>query len=42
MAFLSDILSALLSRTVVDKTGITGEFEIQLTYTPGCAVRSIP
>jgi uncharacterized protein (TIGR03435 family) len=34
MAFLSDILSGLLSRTVVDKTGLKGEFQIQLTYTP--------
>ena len=34
MAFLSSILSRPLGRTVVDKTGITGEFQIQLTYTP--------
>lgn len=34
MANLAHQLSRLLSRTVVDKTGITGEFRIQLTYTP--------
>jgi|SRR5579863_1970845 len=34
MAFLSHILASRLSRTVVDKTGITGEFDLQLTYTP--------
>jgi uncharacterized protein (TIGR03435 family) len=34
MAFLAGILSTPLSRTVVDKTGIGGEFQIQLTYTP--------
>jgi uncharacterized protein (TIGR03435 family) len=34
MAFLSHILAGRLSRTVVDKTGITGEFDLQLTYTP--------
>ena len=34
MAFLSDILSTPLGRTIADKTGITGEFDIQLTYTP--------
>ena len=33
MAFLSDILSGRLSRTVVDKTGMNGDFQIQLTYT---------
>jgi uncharacterized protein (TIGR03435 family) len=34
MAFLSHILASRLSRTVVDKTGITGEFDLQLTFTP--------
>lgn len=34
MAFLADNLSTLLSRTVVDQTGIAGEFQIELTYTP--------
>jgi bla regulator protein BlaR1 len=34
MAFLSHILANRLSRTVADKTGITGEFDLQLTFTP--------
>jgi uncharacterized protein (TIGR03435 family) len=34
MANLAHSLSGLLSRTVVDKTGITGEFDLQLTFTP--------
>jgi uncharacterized protein (TIGR03435 family) len=34
MAFLSHILAGRLSRMVVDKTGITGEFDLQLTFTP--------
>jgi uncharacterized protein (TIGR03435 family) len=32
--FANWLSSYALSRTVVDKTGITGEFQIQLTYTP--------
>jgi len=34
MAFLSDLLSSRLNRTVVDKTGIAGDFQIQLAFTP--------
>jgi bla regulator protein blaR1 len=34
MANLARFLSSMLSRTVVDKTGITGEFDLQLTFTP--------
>jgi uncharacterized protein (TIGR03435 family) len=34
MANLANFLSTMLSRTVVDKTGITGEFDFQLTFTP--------
>jgi uncharacterized protein (TIGR03435 family) len=34
MAFLASYLSTLLTRTVVDKTGITDEFDFQLTFTP--------
>lgn len=34
MANLAYNLSRLLNRTVVDKTGITGEFDLQLTFTP--------
>jgi hypothetical protein len=34
MAELANFLSFPLRRTVGDKTGITGEFRIQLTYTP--------
>jgi uncharacterized protein (TIGR03435 family) len=34
MANLANFLSSKLSRTVVDKTGITGEFDFQLTFTP--------
>lgn len=33
MGFLADILSGELARTVIDKTGITGAFRFQLTYT---------
>lgn len=35
MANLANYLSSMLSRTVVDKTGITGEFDLQLAFTPG-------
>jgi bla regulator protein BlaR1 len=35
MANLARFLSSMLSRTVVDKTGITGEFDLHLTFTPG-------
>jgi uncharacterized protein (TIGR03435 family) len=41
MAFLSDILSSRLSRTVVDKTGITGEFDIHLTFSPDASTPSL-
>jgi len=34
IANLANFLSSMLSRTVVDKTGITGEFDLQLTFTP--------
>ncbi len=34
MTFLANYLSNPLSRTVVDKTGITGEFDFQVTFTP--------
>jgi bla regulator protein blaR1 len=34
MANLGRFLSSMLSRTVVDKTGITGEIDLQLTFTP--------
>jgi uncharacterized protein (TIGR03435 family) len=34
MAGLAGSLSAMLSRTVVDKTGIGGEFDFLLTFTP--------
>ncbi len=34
MENLARFLSSMLSRTVVDKTGITGEFDLQLTFTP--------
>jgi bla regulator protein BlaR1 len=34
MANLANFLSSRLSRTVNDKTGITGEFDLQLTFTP--------
>jgi uncharacterized protein (TIGR03435 family) len=34
MANLANFLSSMLSRTVVDKTGIAGEFDFQLTFTP--------
>jgi uncharacterized protein (TIGR03435 family) len=34
MADLANYLSNPLSRTVVDKTAITGEFDFQLTFTP--------
>jgi uncharacterized protein (TIGR03435 family) len=31
---LADRLSTILGRTVVDKTGLTGAYDIELTYTP--------
>ena len=34
MARFADFLSSPLGRTVVDKTGIIGEFRIDLSYTP--------
>lgn len=34
MANLARFLSSMLSCTVVDKTGITGEFDLRLTFTP--------
>jgi len=34
MSNLANYLSRMLSRTVVDKTGITGEFDFQFTFTP--------
>jgi uncharacterized protein (TIGR03435 family) len=34
MANLARFLSSMLSRTVVDKTGIAGEFDLQLTFSP--------
>jgi len=37
MADLAGFLSSMLSRTVVDKTGIAGEFDFQLTFTPGAS-----
>lgn len=38
MANLAHFLSSMLNRTVVDKTNITGEFDLELTYSPGAAV----
>lgn len=34
MAFLANMLSSQLSRPVVDKTGISGDFQIHLAYAP--------
>lgn len=34
MAFLADLLSGPLGRTVVDKTGLAGEFAVKLSFTP--------
>jgi uncharacterized protein (TIGR03435 family) len=34
MANLATFLSSLLSRTVIDKTGLAGEFDLRLTFTP--------
>jgi uncharacterized protein (TIGR03435 family) len=34
VAYLSSLLSNRLRRAVVDKTGITGEYDLQLTFTP--------
>jgi uncharacterized protein (TIGR03435 family) len=34
MAFLSDLLSGRLNRPVVDRTGIIGDFQIQVTFKP--------
>jgi uncharacterized protein (TIGR03435 family) len=40
MAFLADLLSRQLSRRVVDKTGIPGDFQIHLTYAPDAQATS--
>jgi uncharacterized protein (TIGR03435 family) len=40
MAFLADLLSSQLSRPVVDKTGIHGDFQIHLTYAPDALAAS--
>jgi uncharacterized protein (TIGR03435 family) len=34
MSQLADRLATILGRTVVDKTGLTGTYDIELTYTP--------
>jgi uncharacterized protein (TIGR03435 family) len=34
MSQLADRLATLLGRTVVDKTGLDGTYDIELTYTP--------
>lgn len=40
MAFLADMLSSQLSRPVVDKTGIPGDFQIHLAYVPDAPTAS--
>jgi uncharacterized protein (TIGR03435 family) len=40
IANLANYLSRMLSRTVVDKTGIAGEFDFQLTFTPDASTPS--
>jgi uncharacterized protein (TIGR03435 family) len=42
MSFLADILSGQLSRTVVDKTGLAGSFQIHFTYTPDAPAAPSP
>jgi uncharacterized protein (TIGR03435 family) len=40
MAFLADMLSSQLSRPVVDRTGIPGDFQIHLAYAPDALAAS--
>jgi uncharacterized protein (TIGR03435 family) len=42
MSDLAGGLSGMLERIVVDKTGITGKFHIQLTFAPDDSVRRFP
>ena len=42
MAFFANYLSNMLGRTVVDKTGLAGEFPIRLTFTPESSVVPSP
>jgi uncharacterized protein (TIGR03435 family) len=40
MRFLTDLITGLVDRPVVNKTGLTGEFEIHLAYTPDALAAS--
>jgi uncharacterized protein (TIGR03435 family) len=42
MPALTDILSNMLGRAVIDRTGSTGTFDIQLEFTPDQALAGIP
>jgi bla regulator protein BlaR1 len=42
MAILANDLSYLLSRTVVDKTGLTGPYDVDLKFAPDQAIAGIP
>jgi uncharacterized protein (TIGR03435 family) len=41
-AFLASVLSGMLHRTVVDKTGIGGQFPIHITFTPEAPAAPFP
>jgi uncharacterized protein (TIGR03435 family) len=42
MARLAEILSGSVARTVVDRTGLSGNYELDLTYTPDAAAGGQP
>jgi uncharacterized protein (TIGR03435 family) len=42
MAILADSLSFLLARTVVDKTGLTGPYDVDLKFAPDQVIAGIP
>ncbi len=42
MADLARTLSMVLGRPVVDKTGVTGQFDVQMTFTPDPSTAGLP